>query len=59
MWLKLVICTIQEKLRSDVVAWVRDSDSMVVRITYPFMGFLKIDPVNGFETTRHGFLRIA
>jgi len=59
MWLKLFICTIQEELRSDVVAWVRDSDSMVVRITYPFMGFLEIDTVNGFETTRHGFLRIT
>jgi hypothetical protein len=26
---------------------------------YPFMRFLKIDPINGFETTRHGFLRIT
>jgi hypothetical protein len=29
------------------------------RITYPFMRFLKIYPVDGFETTRHGLLRIT
>ena len=47
--LKLVIGTIQEKLRKDIVARVRrDSDSMEVmkKITYPFMCLLKIDPVN-------------
>jgi hypothetical protein len=28
-------------------------------MTYPFMSFLKIDSFDGFETTRHGFLRIT
>jgi hypothetical protein len=55
MWLKLVIGTIQEKLREDVVGEGLDGS----KITHPFMSFLKIDPVGGFETTRHGFLRIT
>jgi hypothetical protein len=61
MRLKLVIGTVQEKLRKGVVARARDSDSTEVKIiiTYPFMCFLKIDPVNGSETTHHGFLRIT
>ena len=52
MWLKFVIGTIQEKLRGDVVGeGLNDS-----KVTYPFMGFLKIDSVDEFETARHGFL---
>jgi len=40
---------------------MRDSDSMEVekKTTHPFMCFLKIDTVNGFETTHHDFLRIT
>jgi hypothetical protein len=61
VWLKLVIGTIQEKLRRDSVVRVRDSDSTGVKkiITYPFMRFLKVDPVNRFKTAHHGFLRIT
>ncbi len=55
MWLKLVIGTVQEKLRRDIVNERVDGG----RITYPFMRFLKIDSVNGFETTPHDFLRIT
>ena len=52
MWLKLVIGTIQEELGGDVVGGSLNRSV----ITYPFMSFLKIDSVDGFETTRHGFL---
>jgi hypothetical protein len=55
MWLKFVIGTVQEKLRGVVVGeGLNDS-----KFTYPFMGFLKIDSVDEFETARHGFLRIT
>ena len=52
MWLKLLVGTIQEKLGGDVVGESLNRSE----ITYPFMSFLKIDSVDGFETTRHGFL---
>lgn len=55
MWLKLVIGTIQEKLGRDVVGKGHNGSEM----TYPFMSFLKIDTFDGFETMRHGFLRIT
>jgi hypothetical protein len=57
MWLKLVIGTIQEKLRRDIVSDLTEVKRK--RVTYPFMRLLKIDPVNGSETTHHGFLRIT
>jgi hypothetical protein len=55
MWLKLVVGTIQKKLRGDVVGEGLNGS----KITYPFMSFLKVDTVNGLETTRHGFLRVT
>jgi hypothetical protein len=55
MWLKLVIGTIQEKLRGDVVGEGLNGS----KITYPFVSFLEIDSVDGLETTRYGFLRIT
>jgi hypothetical protein len=59
--LKLVIGTIQEKLPRGALyaTQVRDSNSMENKIAYPFVRFLKIDPVNGFKAARHGFLRIT
>jgi hypothetical protein len=57
MWSELVIGTIQEKLRGDSDVVVEDLNRS--KFTYPFMSFLKIDSVDEFETTHHGFLRIT
>jgi hypothetical protein len=55
MWLKLVIGAVHEKLRRGVVGELCDDGKE--KITYPFMGFLEIKSIYGFETTRHDFLR--
>ena len=55
MWMKFFIGTVHEKLCKDVVGKWFHSD----KTAYPFMSFLKVKSINGLETTRHGFLRIA